>query len=78
MEEKVLRSWRFTEAEPHGLMMWFDPATEDPSLRDLPRGGQSANLDKPISVSASEDEDEDLASMVNYSQLVLPLDELPF
>ena len=28
----VVRSWRITEAEPHGLMMWFDLTREVPLL----------------------------------------------
>ena len=34
--EIPVRSWRVTEAEPHGLMMWFDPAREIPMLRSTP------------------------------------------
>ena len=30
-----VRSWRIMEAEPHGLMMWFDPRTECPELRHV-------------------------------------------
>jgi len=34
--EIVVRAWRVTGAEPHGMMMWFDPASEVPSLRSRP------------------------------------------
>jgi len=30
---KAALSWRVTEAQPHGMMMWFDPFTEEPGVR---------------------------------------------
>jgi len=35
MKQLVLRSWRTMEAEPHGLMVWFDPTREQLKLFEL-------------------------------------------
>jgi len=32
---KPLNAWRFTDAKPYGMMMWFDPSIEQPLLRSL-------------------------------------------
>ncbi len=38
---KPALSWRVTEAEPSGMMMWFDPAREEPGVRvALPPDGE--------------------------------------
>ena len=33
---KMVCSWRITNADPSGMMMWFDPTCEEPLLRSLP------------------------------------------
>jgi len=32
-EWKPALSWRITAADPRGMMMWFDPLTEEPAVR---------------------------------------------
>ena len=41
----LLRSWRIMEAEPYGLMMWFDPLRERPELYTL-EPGQDSGVDE--------------------------------
>ena len=52
-QEKQIRWWRIsaTEGQP-GLHVWFDPAHELLTLRDLTEAEKSATLDEPGSVSA--------------------------
>ncbi len=45
-------------AVPYGVMVWFDPATEDLSIRELTRDERRVRLAESVSVSSS-DEDED-------------------
>ena len=35
MARKLIRQWRLAKAEPSGLMVWFDPASELVRLYDL-------------------------------------------
>jgi len=49
---KKIRDWRLSQAEPHGLLVWFDPYREDIMLRDLTDEERSVRLDTQVSVSA--------------------------
>ncbi len=94
MLEKVVCNWRVFEAQPSGLMLWFDPSCEVVRLYRLPppdgeevgdealeldEGGKIGDLDKIVSVSASG---PDRASGDNrvFKQLLLFDEEegLPF
>jgi len=35
---KEIKAWRMMQAEPFGLLMWFDPNTERPRLYELEPG----------------------------------------
>jgi len=85
MYEKALRAWRVSGADPRGLHVWFDPNVEvlrlfhrqagDP--RDSDEGGLTAEedpvtLDTMLSVSGTEDEDEDSINEGKRSGQALP------
>ena len=56
---KELRQWRFSKAEPYGMMMFFDPSLEQPILRGLTVEEQKDYLDSVSSVSALGRPDEE-------------------
>ncbi len=50
--QKPIRDWRVVGPDSGpGLFVWFDPALERLTLRDLTEGEKFANLDKHRSVS---------------------------
>ncbi len=63
-------NWRIATGDPIGLLLWFDPSTEVPSLSTLTKEQKPVKLDRVISVRAM-DEDED--SVVSSNQLGLAL-----
>ncbi len=59
---KELRAWRFMEAEPFGMLMWFDPLLEQPGLTVLSpeereRRKVLTSEESSVSLSASEQTD---------------------
>jgi len=66
---KIISNWRISRGDPSGLLLWFDPLTEVPLLRELTKGEQAVKLDSIISVGAL-DEDEDGVSSLD--QLEIP------
>ena len=75
---KVIRSWRIAEAEPSGLLLWFDPATETVILRDLDPGEKSLYLDSVVSVSAVERERDQIELLDGCEGSSESSDDLPF
>ncbi len=92
-QEKIVSSWRISEALPSGLNCWFDPLTERIAVYRIHPSEQPAveraetellaervaagYLDKVVSMSALEGEGE--ASVQDEHQRVLDLqDPLPF
>jgi len=55
----MIRGWRIARAEDgRGLLVWFDPLLEDVSIRSLTAPERAARLTEPLSVSASENEND--------------------
>jgi len=63
----VIRSWRIARAEDgRGLLVWFDPLLEDVSIRSLTGPERAARLTEPVSVSASENENDGQLSLDDH------------
>ncbi len=73
MARKPIRAWRVVEAQPHGLMVWFDPRTEFVRLFEL--------KEPPIESGVGDlCEGDDLDGPTGPIQLTMLVDsdELPF
>jgi len=71
-----ISSWRIVSAlDSRGLLCYFDPFTEDISIRVLTAPERAARLDSKSSVSAL-DEDEDTVRTSNEKAPFLQLDML--
>ncbi len=65
MEEKLIEAWRVVGADPFGLSCWFDPRVERLTLRGLTVAEKVATLDRVVSVSAlDEDEDPNISNKI--------------
>jgi len=92
--ELIIRNWRITRGIPGGRHCWFDPTCEVVKLYRLPRsdseevgdlpervdkGERTGYLDKVVSVSAVEDEDEGSAEeRFEQGSFLEQEDDLPF
>ena len=71
---KTVASWRICSAvDNRGLLCYFDPYTEDISIRALTAPERAARLDGSVSVSAL-DEDEDTLTDNRENTLFLQLE----
>jgi len=68
-KRKMISNWRICQAEPSGLLLWFDPMIEFPRLFELEPSLRSG-VD-------NSDERDDLARTVSKYQQLSLLDELP-
>ena len=62
-----------TSEQPPGLLVWFDPYSEDVAIRPLTPDEILARVDKSVSVSTM---DEDEATAVSNQTLVPDRDQL--
>jgi len=70
----VVRAWRISRAEPSGMVMWFDPELEVPSLsvKRLTDGDESVRLDRIGSMSGTEDDAQLVFSFEDKQLVELP------
>ena len=72
-----VRAWRCSPAgDGRGVLVWFDPYLEDPSIRELTEEEKAIRLDRYGSVSAL-DEDEERALSAHKIPDQLWLDGFP-
>ena len=75
MRELILRSWRVTEAQPHGLTVWFDPHREQLKLYELEPPDYSGVREG----CEGDDQETDPGAPKQHEQICLDLETgLPF